>query len=459
MSVNKIKNIIPYFSASLCLLLLFCWTDCVLARVVIVKDIQIFSDQPETRVVLTFNAPFTYNAFVLRYPNRLVVDFPDGKLADKWDGLALIQVTHNTVVKAIRSGFRRKKKLRMVFDLKEPLTLRTSQQLSEKGLQSQLILKLAKLSKTNKTNVAQSIKQVTKVSVPRKNHLRNIIIVIDPGHGGKDPGATGPRGVKEKIVVLAIAKRLQKLINQQSGLQAILTRKSDYYVGLRERLDLARQANADIFIAIHADAYKFSNSTGASVFALSQRGASSEAARWLAEQENYSELGEASLKGRSYLVRSVLIDLTQTVTINFSLQLGIEVLRQLNKMAKLHSEKIEQAPFVVLKSPDIPSILIETGFISNPKEALKLSDPHYQNQLAGSVLQGIKMYFREHAPRNSWLHANRHTKYHKVVRGDSLSKIALRYRVSVKQLKQLNRLRNNKLNVGQQLLLPRREAV
>lgn len=220
-----------------------------------------------------------------------------------------------------------------------------------------------------------------------------MVIAIDAGHGGKDTGAIGPGHLQEKRVVLSIARRLYRLVNAEPGMRAVMTRNGDYYVGLRERLNIARKAKADLFIAIHADAYRNPRSHGASVYALSERGASSEAARWLAEKENYSELGGVNLAGKDNLLRSVLIDLSQTATTQASVRLGEDIIQHLGHFATLHHSHVELAPFVVLKSPDIPSILIETGFISNPREAKRLREPQYQQKLAHAIKLGVRRYF------------------------------------------------------------------
>lgn len=227
---------------------------------------------------------------------------------------------------------------------------------------------------------------------------RAIIVVIDPGHGGKDPGTAGSIGVREKDVVLAISKQVQEILNKENGFRGVLTRDSDYFIPLRQRLSIARKDKGDMFVAIHADAYINSYAGGSSVFTLSAHGASSEAARWLAEKENYSELGGVTLNDKSHLLRSVLIDLSQTATIASSLQLGKSVLRQLGKVGKLHRGFVEQAPFMVLKNPDIPSLLVETGFLSNPLEEQRLRDPYYQRQIANAIVDGIKDYFWNNPP-------------------------------------------------------------
>jgi N-acetylmuramoyl-L-alanine amidase len=244
------------------------------------------------------------------------------------------------------------------------------------------------------------LKPVAKLALAKDLKTRRIVIVIDPGHGGKDPGAAGPHGTVEKNVVLQIAKELQRLLNEQSGFSAVLTRNTDHYISLRKRLAIARKNHADMFIAIHADAYHHEHATGASIYALSQRGATSEAARWLAEKENESELGGlgSELADKDAILRSVLIDLSQTHTIESSLQIGDTVLQELGKFARLHHPKVEQAAFVVLKSPDIPSILVETGFLSNPSEENKLVKVAYQHQTAYAIKEGIRRYFELNPP-------------------------------------------------------------
>jgi N-acetylmuramoyl-L-alanine amidase len=220
-------------------------------------------------------------------------------------------------------------------------------------------------------------------------------IVIDPGHGGKDTGAIGKHGAREKDVVLQIAKKMAVKLKKIPGVTVILTRARDVYLPLRTRLHIARKYNADLFIAVHADAYFNHRAQGASVYALSQRGATSEAARWLVKQEKYAELDGIAfddLPDQSRMLRSVLIDLAQTATIRDSVMLGNRLLSALDDISALHHRHVTQAPFVVLKSPDIPSVLIETGFISNPVEALRLKDPAYQDKLAAAISRGVQTY-------------------------------------------------------------------
>lgn len=231
--------------------------------------------------------------------------------------------------------------------------------------------------------------------IAQKTKPATLIVVIDAGHGGHDTGAIGPSGVYEKTVVLGIAKQLAAVINQQPNMRAVLTRQGDYFVPLRKRLALARKGDADLFIAIHADSVGRSDASGASVYALSTRGATSEAARWLARRENHTELSDVELNALpddSPMVRSVLIDLAQTVTIRDSVRFASTLLDKLDDVTTLHYKRVEQAPFVVLKSPDIPSVLIETGYISNPKEEQLLASSTYQKKMAQAILQGIMSY-------------------------------------------------------------------
>lgn len=263
---------------------------------------------------------------------------------------------------------------------------------------------LAKPEPTSITNspITESLPPVNNstpvTSVANMKGKRAIIVVIDPGHGGKDPGTMGSMGVQEKDVVLGISKQMEDILNKEEGFRAVLTRNADYFIPLRGRLNIARKDRGDIFVAIHADAYINSYASGSSVFTLSAHGASSEAARWLAERENTSELGGVNLRDKSNTLRSVLIDLSQTATIASSMQSGKSVLRHLNQIGKLHRGFVEQAPFMVLKNPDIPSMLVETGFLSNPMEEQRLRDPYYQRKIAAAIVDGIKDYFYNNPP-------------------------------------------------------------
>jgi N-acetylmuramoyl-L-alanine amidase len=353
-------------------------------------NLRILQINNHSRLVLSLSKLPKYHYFTLKKPNRLIIDLSDTKIA-----CPLNHVKINNEIKNLRTGIQPNKQLRLVFSLQQMMHPKPYILKPYGNFKYRLVVDLVKNKNTplSKKHVSQTTKLV------KNKKLRNAIIVIDPGHGGKDPGATGQYGTHEKNVVLAISKDLYYLLKKQPGIDVKLTRTGNYFVPLRGRLRLARSGWDDVFIAIHADAYKYHTSRGASVFALSQHGATSEAARWLAKKENYSELmGGINLEDKSYLLRSVLLDLSQTATIRQSLVLGNYIIRSLGKVTMLHTGHVEQAPFVVLKSPDIPSLLIETGFISNRREELLLRNPIYQQKVARALMQGIMNYLHKHPP-------------------------------------------------------------
>jgi len=232
---------------------------------------------------------------------------------------------------------------------------------------------------------------------------RKLVVAIDAGHGGKDPGAHGPSGVNEKVVTLAVARELARQINADPGMRAVLIRDSDSFVPLKDRYMKARAAQADLFISIHADASPNNSASGASVFVLSTRGATSQAARWLADKENAADLvGGVSLDEKDYNLAAVLLDLSQSATMRASDDIANQVLGSLKNVGKAHKPAIERANFVVLRSPDVPSMLIETGFITNPSEERRLNDPGYRNRLASAIAQGVRKYFTDQPPAGTW---------------------------------------------------------
>ncbi len=360
------------------------------------NDIRINSANNDLTITLLLNQNTHSQIFALSHPPRLVVDFTHTKLATSLKNLNL----NNSPIKNIRIGYPGHDVTRVVFDLKVPAKFKMTSQHDNKtvvihlNLLNQPSLPAPKISRPTTSSFQSPTPYTTKVPPAHP-----IVIVIDPGHGGHDPGAIGSHGTKEKNVTLAISKRLAYLINQQPGMRAELTRNGDYYVGLRGRLKLARKGNADFFIALHADSYFNDHASGASVYALSQHGATSEAARWLAKRDNYSELGGVDLSelgDQSVLLRSVLIDLAQTATITDSLHLGSIMLSNLKQVTRLHYSHVEQAPFMVLKSPDIPSILVEMGFISNSNEEERLYNENYQNKVAMALFNSIRTYLKKY---------------------------------------------------------------
>ena len=282
-------------------------------------------------------------------------------------------------------------------------------------------------------------------------------VVIDAGHGGEDPGALGPGRVREKDVVLAIAKELSALFKADTGFQSTMIRSGDYYVSLRGRRDLARKRQADLFVSIHADAFKRKQANGASVYALSTRGATSTAASYLAKRENAADLvGGVTLSDKDDLLAGVLADLSMTSTLDTSLKLGDKVLRNVDDVARLHKKNVEQAGFAVLKSPDIPSILVETGFISNPQESKKLATRSYQKRMAHAIHRGIRDWFLAHPPSGTLLawQKKQGGQQYVIARGDTLSAIAQRFSISLADLKSYNSITSSKIMVGQKLTIP-----
>ncbi|NNM58277.1 MAG: AMIN domain-containing protein [Legionellales bacterium] len=391
------------------------------ANDIVLKQARI-SNATTDHVQLTLNLTQTpqYKWFLLSNPTRLVIDLQQTTNNADFKHLPLT----DTLIQKVRAGSQSDQTLRLVLELAKPASIKIHTASSASGTSEQLIIQLTSKIDTitttstpspqNKkqsslttinTTVSPTVHKSSTISsnttqpilsIPAKPISHKIVVVIDPGHGGKDPGASGTNGQHEKDLVLAISRDLYKALEKNSNMTVYMTRYGDYYIGLRQRLQMARRDKADIFIAIHADAYKDAYSTGASVFALSIRGASSEAARWLAEKENYSELGGVNLAGKNDVLRSVLIDLSQTASISSSLFLGSDLLTQIGMISPLHKTKVEQAPFVVLKSPDIPSVLVETGFISNPAEERALSNAAYQQKIANAIEKGIEMYFNQH---------------------------------------------------------------
>ena len=422
-----------------------------------------------TEIICKFTGSFSHKAFTLTNPDRVVVDIDQATMAADVNKIA----RGNHLIAHVRSGRTNQQTLRLVFDVKQAVNIRATKLVptnaKQQGLRIELSPKAARLVQAKKTIPAptpiphQEIKIATNKAPVQVKHapsksLRDVIIVLDPGHGGKDPGAIGPKRNAEKNVVLAIALKLKQRIDKQPGMRAVLTRHGDYYVGLRERLNIARRYNADIFVSIHADAFINQHSNGASVFALSPNGATSEAARWLAEKENYSELGGVNLSDlddQNGVIRTVLLDLSQTATISASLKMGSQVLRHMDKITSLHNSAVEQARFVVLKSPDIPSVLVETGFITNPREEKNLTNSYYQTQLSGAIFEGIKRYFWEYPPQGTRLEVMSGANLHVVQKGESLPSIAVHYGVTVAAIKSVNHLSDISVKPGQKLSIPR----
>ncbi len=341
------------------------------------------SAEDHTRVVFDLTGDFEHNLFTLADPPRVVVDLNDTRRSDAID----ISTSHTNLMSGIRSASKNGGRLRVVIDLESKARPRSFALKPDGKSGHRLVVDL------HATNLSPTpIKTSQEKRTQRK---QKFVIALDPGHGGRDPGAIGKKGTREKDVALSVAKKMKTLINRESGYRAILTRDADRFVTLRNRVKKAREAEADIFISLHADSFHKSNVKGASVYALSLRGASSEAARWIAKKENSSDLiGGISLDDKDDLIASVLLDLSQTATIQDSLELGSDVLSHIGKVSRLNNNKVQQAGFAVLKAPDMPSILIETAFLSNPSEEKKLRNPKHQHKLAKAVFSGIKNHLK-----------------------------------------------------------------
>ena len=381
----------------------------------------------------------------LSLAKRYVIDFTN---ADQAFAFSQSDFTH-IPVQNMRIGKKANHILRFVFDLAEPCTIKTTIVKLSKGPQYRLNIEFKPL-KTEKTSAP-----LTKTTPKKNRKLRNIIIVLDPGHGGRDPGATGPRGTHEKKITLAIGLDVRRDLRKIPGLKIYMTRTKDVYPTLSQRLYLARRVKADVFVSIHADAFKRRSARGATVFALSRGRATSEAARWIAERENKSELlGGVDLADKSYTLRSVLVDLSQTATIDSSLKLGRNVVNNLKKVTTLHSKRVEQASLYVLTSPDIPAILVETGFISNPTEERLLNTRNHQLKIAKTISQGIKKYLIDNPIQHTLFTARTFGGKYIVKKGDSLSTIAKKFNVSTTKLKQLNVINKGILVIGQVIRIP-----
>jgi N-acetylmuramoyl-L-alanine amidase len=341
------------------------------------------SAEDHTRVVFDLTGDFEHNLFTLADPPRVVVDLNDTRRSDAID----INTRQTSLMSGIRSASKNGGRLRVVIDLEGKARPRSFALKPDGKSGHRLVVDL------HATNLSPT---PIKTSQEKRNQRKQkFVIALDPGHGGRDPGAIGKRGTREKDVALSVAKKMKTLINRESGYRAILTRDADRFVTLRNRVKKAREAEADIFISLHADSFHKSNVKGASVYALSLRGASSEAARWIAKKENASDLiGGISLDDKDDLIASVLLDLSQTATIQDSLELGSDVLSHIGKVSRLNNKKVQQAGFAVLKAPDMPSILIETAFLSNPSEEKKLRNPKHQHKLARAVFSGIKNHLK-----------------------------------------------------------------
>lgn len=376
---------------------MFCWLSTINALDLnTVEDISAQNNDQQPIIDIRLSQAGSYHYFNLKNPDRLVIDIQQTRPITS----TLPTFSLTPWIKAIRTAAQPNNTQRLVLEFTEPVTSHITTNMDKKWHLT------ITLHRSLEGNTMQETTTPTltplKTATAYQTSSRCLKIVIDPGHGGSDPGAVSQHGIKEKNVTLAISTYLADLINHSSSMCAYLTRTNDSFVSLRGRLRFARQKSADLFISIHADMYKNPYARGATVFALSQRGATNEAARWLAHSENASDLldaGEANDKDKE--LQSILMDISQTETINRSLILGKDILTHLNSVSKLHHTIVEQAGFVVLKSPDIPSVLIETGFLSNAYEENLLAERSYQKEIALAIYRSLLNYSERYAPSSN----------------------------------------------------------
>ncbi len=412
------------------------------------QGVRMHEAPDHTRVVVDTSARADYQVFTLDGPPRVVIDLQGTQARSGFDP-SVVGVGRKRI-DAVR-GAARAGDYRLVLELKHPLRPNAFSLAPVAPHGHRLVIDLYGAAKSK-----PAVRKAPKAD-------RDIIVAVDAGHGGDDPGAIAANKKREKDVVLQIARRIADGLNELEGFSAILVRRGDYYISLRKRMEIAREARADLFVSVHADAFKSASVDGASVYTLSDRGASSETARWLAAKENQADLiggvGDVSLDDKDPVLRSVLLDLSMDANRSASIEAGKAILSALGDVTKLHKHRVEQAGFVVLKSPDVPSVLVETGYLSNPAEARRLSQREHQTKISGAVVRGIANYMRATPPPGTLL-ANRMTGRrdgtvrYTITRGDTVSQIAERFGISAGSLRKANDLKNDRIRIGQVLKIP-----
>ena len=419
-----------------------------------INSVRVWPSPDSTRVVFDLNDKPDFSYFMLKNPARLVIDL---KNTDKLDSLPAIPKKHQIVSKLRYSKPKDSKSVRFVFELARASKPVVFALLPTDPYKHRLVVDLV-----DKTPKAEPV-AVTNTSVKKRelNQERDIVIAIDAGHGGEDPGSIGPSGTYEKDITLQIAKRLERMIDGEKGMISRMVRRSDYFVNLNTRTSIARKKKADFFVSIHADAFTSPQPNGASVWVLSLRRANSEIGKWIEDKEKHSELlgGAAGVlkdtASEKYLAQA-LLDMSMDHSMKTGFSVAEEVVSELRKVAKMHKKRPQAASLAVLKSPDIPSILVETGFISNPREERMLKTAQHQERLAKAIFTSIKNYYMQNPPDDS-LFAKLKSQFptkHKVRPGESLSILASRYNTSVSKLKTANNLKSNTLFIGQELDIP-----
>jgi N-acetylmuramoyl-L-alanine amidase len=408
-----------------------------------IDGVRVWPAPENTRIVFDLSKKPDYKYFSLKNPQRLVIDFKNSKNKVSFKNL----LKKDKRIKRIRtSNPKAKSTTRLVLELADDYSLTVFPLAPAGQYGNRLVIDLYDKSRSSKVVSSTS------------NEKRDIVIAIVAGHGGEDPGSIGAKGTYEKKVTLNIAKKLAKLVDSQKGLKSVMIRKGDYYVPHNRKSELARKNKADLLISIHADAFTSSKPSGASVLVQSTRRANSEFTRWIANRQKESELlggaGETIKKTKDKNLAITLADMKKEYTMGSSYTFAEHVIKQMKKVTKLHKKKPEGLSLAVLKSSDIPSVLIETGFISNHREEKNLNSSAHQQKLAKAIFIAIDNFFSSNPPDGS-LYASTKVKEHRITRGESLSVVAQRYKVSIRQLKTANKLKSNVVRIGQTLTIPR----
>lgn len=410
-----------------------------------VENVRIWSENDKTRVVLDLSGSVDHNIFTLRGPDRIVIDLKNSRMAQS---LATLPTGQGTV-RSIRSAIRADGQLRVVLDLTQGVRSRSFAAGPNAQYGDRLVIDLTKSGNLT------PVKRASEIYTPG----RDVIIAIDAGHGGHDPGSLGKRS-KEKDLVLSISKELARRVNAEPGMRAVMIRDRDVFVNLGDRVAKARQQNADLFISIHADGYHNSRANGASVFALNLDRADREARQALSRRDKEEvKVGDVTLNDKDAVLASVLYDLSQSAALSASNDVGNRVSIQLSRVAKMHSKKVKEKSLAVLTSAEMPSILVETGFITNPGEESKLRDKRHQSRLAAAILAGVRDYFYSNSIGDTQIamdaRGQPQQKVKHVIRsGDTISEIAERYNVTEAEIRSANKLANDRIRIGQTLQIP-----
>ncbi|MES2625046.1 MAG: N-acetylmuramoyl-L-alanine amidase [Pseudomonadota bacterium] len=429
-----------------------------MAYAAVVENVRTYRSPEYTRLVFDLNEGIDHRVFTLDDPNRVVVDLIDSEMKENFDNLDL----SDTPIASLHSSSRNEHDVRVVLEMRGKVQPRSFVLGKNEQYGDRLVIDLY-----DNNDADDAPHPVASASVSDLvSNKRDIVVAISAGHGGEDPGAIGIKRLQEKKVTLAIAREVEKRINDTPGYRAVMIRDGDYFVGLRNRIETAHESNADLYIAIHADAADHSSATGSTIYALSQRGATSEQARRLAEKENSTDLiggvGSISLTDKDEILASVLLDLSMTASVASSLEIGDSLIASIGRVTKMRRTNVEQAAFVELKSADIPSLLIESGYITNPSDAKNLDSPEWRERFAGSVVNGITSWFYERPPRGTlvaWQKDNGSEvqlapSTYVVKRGDTLSELANRFGVSMADIKQANKMKSSTVQLGQTLKIP-----